>query len=188
MKARADEALLVQALQQDIASKVQPTPREAAQKFISDNPTMFGDRKIITLDQIQFARTASFDPVKLKDAKTMAEVATVLTDANVEFRRGTSQLDTLVMPPQLVDAVQKTVAGGKTEPFMVQMLQRQEVEKQLKAALAKIQADNKGKVVYAKGYSAPPPPPAAGAPAAGAAAAPAAAAPATPAEPAPAKP
>lgn len=211
MKERAGETLLVQALQQDVATKVGQTTREGAQKFVADNPTMFGDRKVITLDQIQFLKPANYDQLNLKGAKTMAEVEKILVDANIEYRRAPAQLDTLNMAPQLAGAIAKMSAGANAEPFLVQeqppgapapiifinnvtstktmpftgekaiayaqqVLQRQEIEKQLKATLTKLQADTKGKIVYAKGYGPPALP--AAAPAAPAAAAPAAAAPA----------
>jgi EpsD family peptidyl-prolyl cis-trans isomerase len=189
---RTNEGLLVQALQSSIQAKVQPTPRESAQKFVSENPQVFGDRKIFTLDQIQFLRPANIDQLPLKDAKTMAEVERVLIDANIEFRRAPQQLDTLSINPSLTTEIVKIAASGTSEPFIFSdqpagapapvlyvnnitntetkpfigeraiayaqnVLQRQEVQKQLAAELKKLQDSYKPKIVYAKGYSAPDP-------------------------------
>jgi EpsD family peptidyl-prolyl cis-trans isomerase len=117
-KARADENLLVQALQADVAGKVQQTPREAAQKFISDNPIMFGDRRIMTLDQIQFLRSSKAAALPLKDAKTMQEVERLLLDANIEYRRAPQQIDTLVLDPRLSKEFVAMNRGPGGEPFM----------------------------------------------------------------------
>ncbi|WP_152417307.1 hypothetical protein [Sandarakinorhabdus sp. AAP62] len=117
-KARADENLLVQALQADVAGKVQQTPREAAQKFISDNKIMFADRRIMTLDQIQFLRTPKSASLPLKDAKTMAEVERVLIQENIEYRRAPQQIDTLVIDPRLSQEFVKLAKGPNGEPFM----------------------------------------------------------------------
>ena len=115
---RTNEALLVQALQTSIQAKVQPTPRESAQKFVSDNPQVFGDRKIFTLDQIQFLRPANVDQLPLKEAKSMAEVERVLIDANIEYRRAPQQLDTLTINPSLSTEISKIAASGTAEPFI----------------------------------------------------------------------
>ena len=117
-KQRTDETLLVQALQADIQSKVKPTPRETAQKFVADNPQVFGDRKIFTLDQIQFLRPANIDQLPFKDAKTMAEVEKILADANIEYRRAPQQLDTLTVNPALTNEITRLSTAANAEPFM----------------------------------------------------------------------
>ncbi len=116
---RGNEQLLVQALQSDVVKGLPPTTREAAQKFISDNPGIFGDRKVYTLDQIQFLRPANFETLGLKDAKTMGDVEKLLTDANIEYRRAPQQIDSLTTDPRLVDAIGKVTTQSKGEPFML---------------------------------------------------------------------
>jgi EpsD family peptidyl-prolyl cis-trans isomerase len=117
-KGRMEESLLVQALQSDIQQKVSPTTREAAQKFVADSPQVFGDRKIFTLDQIQFLRPANIDQLPFKDAKTMAEVEKILIDANIEYRRAPQQLDSLTVNPKLTNEIIKLSANSNGEPFM----------------------------------------------------------------------
>ncbi len=117
-KDRMEESLLVQALQADIQQKVLPTTREAAQKFVSDNPQVFGDRKIFTLDQIQFLRPVNINQLPFKDAKTMAEVEKILVDANVEYRRAPQQLDSLTVDPKLTTEITRLSANSNGEPFM----------------------------------------------------------------------
>jgi EpsD family peptidyl-prolyl cis-trans isomerase len=115
---RVEESLLVQALQSDIQQKVTTTTREAAQKFVAENPTVFGDRKIFTIDQIQFLRPANIAELPFKQAKTMAEVERILADANVEFRRAPQQLDALTTNPSLVQEIVRLSTTGNGEPFM----------------------------------------------------------------------
>lgn len=115
-RARADEALLVQALQVDIQKQVKPISREIAQKFVSDNPQMFGDRKIFVLDQLQFLRPANIDQLALGDAKSMADVEAVLAAANIDYRRAPQKVDALVADPRLTSELVRNI--GNPEPFM----------------------------------------------------------------------
>ncbi len=115
---RTEEGLLVQALQSDIQQKVPATTREAAQKYVAENPQVFGDRKIFSLDQITFLRPANIDQLPLRDAKTMADVERVLTDANIEYRRAPQQIDSLTVNPALTTEILKITGSGNGEPFM----------------------------------------------------------------------
>ena len=116
---RANDTLLVQALQADVVKGQPAVTREAAQKFISDNPSIFGDRKIYMLDQIQFLRPANFETLGLKDAKTMGDVEKLLADANIEYRRAPQQIDSLTTDPRLIDVIGKVTVQSKGEPFML---------------------------------------------------------------------
>lgn len=117
-KTRNDENLLVQALQSEVAGKVAQTPREQAQKYVDENPVIFGDRRILTLDQIQFLQPPNFGALPLKDAKTMADVERILLDANIEYRRAPQQLDSLILDPRLSTEVIRQAKGPNGEPFM----------------------------------------------------------------------
>lgn len=117
-KQRVDETLLVQALQGDIQQKVTTTPRENAQKYIAENPLVFGERRIFTLDQIQFLRPANIEQLPLKEARTMSEVEKVLVDANIEYRRAPQQLDSLTVNPALTAEIVRLSSVAEPEPFM----------------------------------------------------------------------
>ncbi|WP_439546173.1 hypothetical protein [Sandarakinorhabdus sp.] len=117
-KTRNDENLLVQALQAEVSGKVPQTPREQAQKYVEENPVIFGDRRILTLDQIQFLQPPNFGALPLKDARTMQEVERVLLDANIEYRRAPQQLDSLILDPRLSTEVIRMAKGPDGEPFM----------------------------------------------------------------------
>ncbi len=115
---RINETLLVQALQGDVQQKVTATPRENAQKFVAQNPQVFADRKIFTLDQIQFLRPANIDELPLKEAKTMGDVEKILVGANIEYRRAPQQLDSLTVNPELTTEIVRLSSMVNPEPFM----------------------------------------------------------------------
>ncbi len=117
-KARADEGLLVQALQADVQGKVPSTTREAAQKYIEQNPLVFSDRRIFTIDQIQFLRPANVEQLPLAGARTMEEVERILIGANIEYRRAPQQIDTLTINPKLTTEILRINNSATPEPFM----------------------------------------------------------------------
>lgn len=115
---RTDDGLLVQALQTDIAQKVTPTTREAAQKFIGENPSLFAERKIFTIDQIRFLRPDNIAQIGLEPAKTMTDVARVLSAAKIRFERAPVQLDALTVNPALIAEIMRITAKNSDEVFM----------------------------------------------------------------------
>ncbi len=115
---RAEDGLLVEALESDIARKVPAPTREAAEKFIEAHPDQFGQRKIYSIDQIQFLRPPTIAALGLQKATTMAEVAQILTANKIDFRRNTSAVDALTVNPQLIAEIGKIVARNPQEVFM----------------------------------------------------------------------
>jgi peptidyl-prolyl cis-trans isomerase C len=188
-KRRAEEALLVQMLQRDIASKVPQVGRADADKFIAENPDLFAQRKIFTLDQIQFpapkdmAALKSFEPLK-----TMEDVQKRLVEDGIEHRRGGSKLDTVganpamirqlaklppnevfIIPNQGVIVASKIVstqvvpfAGDDAVKYASQLVQMQRVSAATEKELGEKLKKARVAVKYQKGYE---PPKAPGAPA-----------------------
>lgn len=109
---RAEETLLAQLLQRQLASSVkQPTAQEV-QTFIAQNPDLFAERKIFNIDQIQFE--APKDPRALlayQPFKTMAEVEAQLKKDGLRYRRAPAVLDVATANPELVQRVLKLPAG-----------------------------------------------------------------------------
>lgn len=190
-KRRVDDGLLVQALQSSVAAKVPQVTTDATEKYIAAHPVQFADRKIYTIDQIQFLRPANIGTIGLQAAKTMAEVEHVLKAANVEFRRAPASVDTMTAAPQLSKAISEILTRNPSEVFMFAdqpqgapapivyinlvtntnteqftgpkavamaqpILQREAVQMALVGELKKIKAEQKSKIVYAKGYEPPP--------------------------------
>jgi EpsD family peptidyl-prolyl cis-trans isomerase len=115
---RIDDGLLVQALQSDIARKVPPPTREAAEKYIEAHPDQFAQRKVFAIDQIQFLRPVNIQTLGLEKANTMADVVGVLTANKIEFRRNTASVDALTVNPALVSEIEKILARNPQEVFM----------------------------------------------------------------------
>lgn len=182
---RAEEALLVQLLQRDIASKIAPPNKEDAEKFIAENPDLFAQRKVFELDQLQFeAPTDAKALAEFGPLKTMEEVEQKLTETRLKFRRGKNVLDTVGANPDLIRAISKLPAGEifiipqggtvvasrilntKVVPFggaeannyAMNLLQQKRVNDATEKELAKkIEAARKA-VKYQKGFEPPKPP------------------------------
>jgi len=86
-------------------------------KFMAQNPTLFSQRTLYKLDQIQFEMPA--DPKSLKaleGAHTMDAVAEILTKMGVKFARGAGSFDSGKIPPQMLKQILALKPG---EPFIV---------------------------------------------------------------------
>lgn len=209
---QAKEAMLVGAMQRQIASTVVAPTRPEAEKFVADHPNMFAQRRVMVVDQIVVGK---FQPELMKEFEpmtTLEQIEAVLERENIEFQRNTTVLDTLNAPENLTETLMKLPAGeifvfprgnaifvnqirdARLMPFTgdrainyalagLKTLRTQEaVGKQIETMRKGAEA----KVTYNDKYKPAPAKPAAAAPAAkGAApAAPAAPAPAAPAAPA----
>ena len=109
---RAEETILAQMLQRSLATTVkQPTAQEV-QTYIAQNPQLFAQRKIFTVDQIQFEaprdmrKLAAYQPLK-----TMEEVEAQVKKDGLRYRRAPATLDVATANPQLVQQVLKLPAG-----------------------------------------------------------------------------
>jgi peptidyl-prolyl cis-trans isomerase C len=192
---RADEALLVQLLQRDIASKIAPPTKDEANKYMAENPDFFGQRKIFTLDQIQFQMPNDINILKgYQPLKTMEEVQARIIEDNLEYRRADSQLDAVGANPQLIQAIMKLPAGEifiipsngaviaskiksvRVEPFTgdkatqyaMMLIQQKKVGEATEKQLAEKIKKAREAVKYQKGYEPPKAPATPGAPAASA--------------------
>ncbi|HEV2569876.1 SurA N-terminal domain-containing protein [Sphingomonas sp.] len=105
---RAEEGILVQMLQRQMSSAVkQPTQTEIA-TFMAQNPDLFAERKIFTVDQIQFQTPRDPNILrKYQPLKTMAEVEAMLKQDGLQYRRAPATLDVARANPELVSQVLK---------------------------------------------------------------------------------
>ncbi len=108
LKNRAMDELLAQALENKVASDVPAPTRDEAQRYVTDHPELFSERKIFTVDQIRVARAA--DPQlndELKPINTMPEAISLLEGKHIPFARSTAALDSLGMNPTAIDGISK---------------------------------------------------------------------------------
>lgn len=115
---RTDEQLHVQALARDIAAKVTKPASDEIDRFITENPNLFKERKFFILDQIQFLPPKDLKALNLEARKTMADVEAALQAGGVEFRRQPASLDALGANPQFVREVTNLLARSPDELFM----------------------------------------------------------------------
>lgn len=114
---RMVDGLLAQMLQAKTAKAVPAPSSEEVDRFISDHPAIFEQRKIFNVDQIRFARPSDPAIVKgLQPLNTLDEIATYLTGKNIKFARGEGRLDAVGLDPKVVDAISKM---PQDEPFVI---------------------------------------------------------------------
>ena len=109
---RAEETILAQMLQRSLASSIkQPTAQEV-QTYIAQNPQLFAQRKIFTVDQIQFEAPKDMRQLSAyQPLKTMEEVEAQVKKDGLRYRRAPATLDVATANPQLVQQVLKLPAG-----------------------------------------------------------------------------
>lgn len=179
---RTNEALLVQMLQRDIASKIAPPTRDEAAKFINDNPNLFAQRKIYLLDQIQFQMPQDVTQLKaFEPLKTMEEVQSRVIEDGLEYRRQDSPLDSVGANPDLINQISKLppgeifiipsngsviankiksvrvepFSGDKAEQYAMLLLQQKKVGDATEKQLADRIKKARDGVKYQKGYAPP---------------------------------
>ena len=114
---RAQDGILIDMFAANIAKSIKVPDAAAADRYIADNPSLFGERKRYALDQIVFP--ANNDPAlaaKLKPTKTLDEIEAVLKSAGIQYQRGNGQLDTGGVPPEIAKKIAALPPG---EPFLV---------------------------------------------------------------------
>ncbi len=111
------DALLVQLMGQRAERALKVPGEQEIDKFIADNPVMFGERKILAVDRIQFALPKNLDQLKaLESDHSMEAVAARLNQMGIEFRRDATQIDSAALGQQRLQQIHALPAG---EPFVV---------------------------------------------------------------------
>lgn len=111
------DALLVQLMGQRAERALKVPGEQEIDKFIAENPVMFSERKILTVDRIQFAMPKNVDQLKaLESDHSMEAVAARLKQMGIEFRRDTTQIDSAALGQQRLQQIRALPAG---EPFVV---------------------------------------------------------------------
>lgn len=194
---RAEENLLAQLLQRDIASKVSPTTPSEAKSFVDSNPALFAERKIYQLDQIQFEVPKDMKILNAYEPlKTMEEIALQLERDGLKYRRAPGSLDPTSTNPailktllskgegeifvipangalvatRIVSTKPEPLTGDKAIQIAMQLVQQRKISEATEQQLADRVKKARESVTYQEGYAPPKAP--ASAPAAPAAPAP----------------
>lgn len=111
------DALLVQLMGQRAERALKVPDQQEIDKFIAENPLMFAERKILTIDRIQFALPEKLDQLKaLENDHSMDAVAARLQQMGVQFRRDRPQVDAASLGQQRMAQIRALPAG---EPFVI---------------------------------------------------------------------
>jgi EpsD family peptidyl-prolyl cis-trans isomerase len=112
-----EDALLVQLLGQQ-AGRTTSVPDEAAiNSFMEENPAVFADRTIFTVDRIQFSVPS--EPERLRELEndhSMEAVASRLRQMGIEFTRDNAQMDSAQLGQ---DRLNRILALPDGEPFVI---------------------------------------------------------------------
>lgn len=112
-----DENLLANQYAGKIAKTIALPDAAAIDSYIAANPTIFGQRKRYTLNQLVFNQPT--DPnflARLQPAHTLDAIAAILTAAKLPFARGVGKLDSGALPPEIATKIAALPAG---EPFLL---------------------------------------------------------------------
>lgn len=109
--ARSNETLLAAAAQRKMAEGVPEPPRQEAETFISENPQMFAQRRMMVVDQIVTGTLPEPVLKALQPTTTMEQVEGVFQANGVDFQRTTTILDSLTAPKPLLDTILKLPPG-----------------------------------------------------------------------------
>jgi EpsD family peptidyl-prolyl cis-trans isomerase len=116
-KARANQGLLTQALQRQLAANSPAPSRSDAEAYVAAHPGMFAERKLLTVDQIRMARPKTEEDLKaFLPLKTLPEFETLLTQKGIQYQRTASVIDTGSTDPNMIAQIEKLPPG---EVFMV---------------------------------------------------------------------
>jgi EpsD family peptidyl-prolyl cis-trans isomerase len=187
---RAEEGILVQMLQRQMSSAVKQPPQTEVATFMAQNPDLFAERKIFTVDQIQFQTPRDPNILrKYQPLKTMAEVEAMLKADGLQYRRAPAQLDVARANPELVTQVLKMnredifiipagqvmvankitdtkvqpLTGNEAQQLAAGMLQQRKFNDLIKTDLEPKVKKAESEVKYQAGFAPPKKPAAAGA-------------------------
>lgn len=114
---RLTEDLLIGMLAQRQMNTAQLPSATEINQFQASRPQMFAQRELWNLEQLQYATPADARvQQRIAGTKTLDELATVLSQAGVNFQRGRNRIDTAVIPSDMYRRIRALPEG---EPFIV---------------------------------------------------------------------
>jgi peptidyl-prolyl cis-trans isomerase C len=115
LRRTTDDLLINMLVSRKLNTNQVPSPQEIS-TFEASRPELFANREVWTLSQLLYPlpKDAALN-AKLSAAKTLDEVAQILTASSVQFTRDTKKLDTAVFPHDIYIQIAKLAPG---EPFI----------------------------------------------------------------------
>ncbi len=114
---QVDDLLLIRLFGQKAGRSVRMPDAAAIDKYMADHPASFADRTIYLVDRVQFQMPSNPEQLRqLQNDHTMAAAITKLNTLGISFKRGQSQMDSAVVPPQVMARIKALPPG---EPFLI---------------------------------------------------------------------
>ncbi|MEO6092964.1 MAG: hypothetical protein ABIP60_08075 [Novosphingobium sp.] len=108
---RAEEFAIVEIVGAELAGPLVPVPDQDVAGFINTHPTMFAQRRLVTVNQFVVG-DASPDLLKrLKPLESMAAFEDVLVQDRVQYGRGAKVLDTIDIEPSAAAQIGALTVG-----------------------------------------------------------------------------
>ena len=102
---KARELALIQMMQGAIARSVPKVSTGQATDYVRDNPQLFGQRRIMLLDQIQVPQITAAIVKQMEPIESMDGIAQLLESNKVPFRRGEGAVDPLQTEPEVLKKI-----------------------------------------------------------------------------------
>jgi EpsD family peptidyl-prolyl cis-trans isomerase len=112
---KARELALIQLLQNSIVKSVPKVTADQASEYVRNNPNLFAQRRVILLDQLQVPQIPPAVIQQMRPLKTIEDVAKLLDDNKIPYRRGNGAIDPLAIDPQVLKQI---LANGENEVFV----------------------------------------------------------------------
>ena len=112
-----EDSLLMELLAQKAAKSIKIPDAAAIDQFVASHPDVFSRRTIYTLERFTFPMPSDPSTLKgLENDHTMDAVAARLDSLGIKFNRSAGQMDSAVVPPEMLNRIRSLPAG---EPFLV---------------------------------------------------------------------
>lgn len=94
-------------VQRELQQKVSGTSKSEIDAYIEGHPDQFAKRQVFDIEQISFPPQKDMDALAAatKDFKSLDQVQGKLNDLGIKFNRGTGQMDSATLPPEMLKAL-----------------------------------------------------------------------------------
>jgi len=113
---KAKQVALVELLQRKVGTSIPKLGDDEIENFISQNPSMFANRRVFVVDQIIVPQATQELVKALEPVKSLAEAQAVLQQRNIKGNNTVGVIDALTIPPQ---AAQQIASLPADEVFII---------------------------------------------------------------------
>lgn len=115
-KAKADELVAISALERKLSAAVPQPSKQEAERFVSDHPDSFAQRKLFVVDQVVAPGVPQAVLREMQPLKTLDQVEQLLTQRGVPHQRAVGAIDGATSDPEMVKKIAALPPG---EVFVV---------------------------------------------------------------------